>query len=97
MLGNVNGGKAKGGSKTPDWKVFRAMEFIPGYARLPGMDADVLLEPHHCAALADALEAGHLKNASWVIQMVTVDDTMERIHTVAEEYRKLEAGADAIA
>lgn len=94
MLGNVNGGKSRGGRSMPDWKVFKAGEFIPPYGRTADMeDERTLLEPHHCAALADALEAKQLKNASWVVQLATVDDTMERIFTVAEEYRKLEVEA----
>ncbi len=93
MLGNVNGGKSQGGSTMPSWKLFRTPEFLPGYARVEDPNAPDLLEPHHCAALAEALEAKHLAHASWVIQLVTAEDTLERIFAVAEQYLALEAGA----
>lgn len=94
MLGNVNGGKSKGGKKSPDWKTFKASEFLPAWARTADMQAErTLLEPHHCALLAQALEARHLAQASWVVQIVTAEDSLDRIHTVAEEFLKLEAGA----
>lgn len=94
MLGNVNGGKAKGGGSTPSWKLFNGQDFVPGYARPPGMDEGLhRLEPHHCALFAQALEQGYLKNASWVLQLTIEDDTLERINTVAEQYMQLEAGA----
>jgi hypothetical protein len=96
MLGNSNGGKSKsGGKSTPDWKVFRASEFIPPYARTPDPDAPYLLEPHHCAALAEALEAKQLGYASWVLQLITAEDSLDRIFAVAEQYLALEAGTPA--
>ncbi|UQN10364.1 hypothetical protein [Deinococcus sp. QL22] len=95
MLGNVNGGKSKGGGNTPDWKLFKGSEFLPAYARTPDLDGPQLLAPHHCAALAEALENKHLAHASWVVQLVAADDSLERIFTVAEQYLALDAGAPA--
>jgi hypothetical protein len=46
------------------------------------------MEPHHCLLLIEALEAGELRQASWVLQLIESEDSLERIRSVAEQYRE---------
>lgn len=97
FIGNSLGGKSKKGGKAPDPStLWQPPEFTPpaalGAADLPRP----MLEPQHCWAFQQALEAGHLgKGASWVVQMVEIEDSLSRIAQVAEGYGQLLA-ADAL-
>lgn len=91
FVGNSLGGKGKGDGEKPDPKsLWRPEEFTPpaayGAADLPRP----LLEPQHCWALQQAIEAGHLgQGASWVVQMVEIEDSLSRVTQVAEGYGEL--------
>ncbi|GAA5513649.1 hypothetical protein Dcar01_02393 [Deinococcus carri] len=92
FVGNALGGKGKGGEKPDPKSVFSPPEFAPWYAR--GADAipEPPLQPQHCWALVEAIEAGHLKGASWCVQMVEIEDDLERVRAVAEGYGALLEG-----
>jgi hypothetical protein len=88
FLGNALGGKSKGKSEMPEWKIIRPEERLPWFARPAGLGHDDLMEPHHCLLLIEALEAGELRQASWVLQLIESEDSLERIRSVAEQYRE---------
>ncbi|MGY2892748.1 hypothetical protein [Deinococcus sp. UYEF24] len=93
MLGNVNGGKSDGGKKMDARKTFSPLEFVPWYARAPGFELPApMLAPHHCAALVEAVEAGHLQNSSWVLQVVGIEDSWERVLEAGHAYLEQQAG-----
>lgn len=90
FVGNAMGGKSKGGGKTPEWKIFTPQELLPWFAQTEELRTQQFrLEPHHCALVVGALEDGHLRNASWVVQLLEAEDNLERIQKVGEEYRRL--------
>ena len=91
FVGNALGGKSSGGKSLPSWKVFQPQEFLPGYARPEGFEMEELMPPHICALLESALEAGLLKGASWVVQMVDLHDSLDRVLKVGEEYNRVKA------
>lgn len=92
FYGNSQGGKSFG-KKMDEAKAFRVHEFLPSWA-IPGamrqeLEKDLRLAPHHCWALSTALQDGDLRNASWLVQIVASQDSLERIHEVAELYAGL--------
>lgn len=94
FVGNALGGKGGGGKRLDKDKRFSAPEMLPWFALTPELREllrpDLLLEPTHCLALVQALEGGDLKGASWVLQVIELEDDMERIREVAEKYGELE-------
>lgn len=91
FIGNALGGKSSGGKKMPKWKVFSPPEFLPFFAKPEGFDFDELLPPHLCSLLMRAIESGELAQASWVVQAIDLNDSIDRISQVAEEFDQLEA------
>lgn len=92
FIGNALGGKGSGGgAKTPEWKQFKAQEFLPWFAMTDDIrEQQQLLAPHHCLLISDALLDRKFRHASWVIQVLGKEDNLDRIHAVAEEVRRLE-------
>lgn len=91
FLGNALGGKSKGGTKTPEWKLFKPQDFLPAWATSEDTRATAqLLEPEHCLLISDALIAGHFRGASWAVQLLDQQDRLDRIHAVADRMRELE-------
>lgn len=87
FIGNALGGKQKGGEKLATNKVFSPLEFAPPMAQVPGLLPAPPLSAPQCAVLIQALEAGQLRGASWVIQAVELEDDLDRIRDVAEGYK----------
>ncbi|MBZ9753009.1 hypothetical protein K7W42_19405 [Deinococcus sp. HMF7604] len=96
FIGNALGGKGGDGKKTPDWKLFKTPELLPWFAQTEELRAQgQLLSPPHCLLISDALEQGQLREASWVVQLLTSEDNLDRIHAVAEQMRRLETDEPA--
>jgi len=87
FIGNALGGKQKGGEKLAKNKVYSPLDFVPPLARTPDLIPAPPLAPQHCSVLIQALESGQLKNASWVIQAVELEDDLDRVREVAEGYQ----------
>lgn len=91
MFGNVNGGKADSGKKVDRRKLFEPLELLPWYARPEGFEPPLpMLSPHHCAALVHALESGWLKNSSWVIQAIDIEDSLDRVREVGANFLEIQ-------
>ena len=92
FIGNAVGGKSKGKSKTPAWKVFHGQELLPGYAMTDEVRESMppQLPPQTCWAFIQAQEAGHLRDASWVLQLTLEGDRMERIEALAEAWEEFQ-------
>lgn len=90
FIGNALGGKSTGGKKLPRWKMFSPTDFLPFFARPEGFQGEDLLPPHLCSLLMRAAGSGELGQASWVIQAIELNDSIERISQVAEEFDALD-------
>ncbi|WP_339096187.1 hypothetical protein WDJ50_02540 [Deinococcus sp. VB142] len=87
FVGNALGGKQSGGEKMDARKMFSPEDFPPPFAL--GAAPPPPLEPQHCYAFIEALEHEGLSGASWVIQMVEIEDDLERIRAVGVGYGEL--------
>lgn len=89
FIGNALGGKDRSGKALPAWKSFAATDFLPFFARPEGFEIQNLLPPHICSLIIAALDEGDLSGASWVIQAIELDDSIDRVQKVAEEFDRL--------
>lgn len=88
FVANALGGKGGKGKKTPEWKLFKSWEFLPHYAMPDELrEAMPRLEAHHCYLLQQALENKQLE--SWMLQKILMDDDLDRIVSVAEQYAQV--------
>ncbi len=91
FIGNALGGKSKRGEKKPEGMMFKPPDFLPAWATSDATRAQAqLLDPVHCLLISDALIAGHFRGASWAVQLLDQQDSLDRIHAVAERMRELE-------
>lgn len=89
MIGNANGGKSKSSEPVNSDQVFTPLDFIPPFAKDPSLEKEYLLKPQHCWLMKNMVEGGQLKDASWVVHLVELDDEMSRIIEVGRGFDKV--------
>ena len=95
FMGNALGGRERGGKKLPSWKTFVTPDFLPFFARPEGFEVQNLLPPHICSLIMQALDSGELSGASWVVHAIELDDSIERVQQVADEFDKMVSEQEA--